>query len=81
MAQFISRMFTGSKSDNQSGSQYNAAYNAASLPAAPSMADAAAKGQEATLAKKRKMTKTLLTGPQGLENIGFESERKTLLGE
>lgn len=80
MANFVTRMFTPSKSDNQSGAQYNAAYNAASLPAAPSITDAQAKGLEATLAKKRKLSKTILTGPEGLDP-NFETSRKSLLGE
>lgn len=81
MAEAVARWFTPSKSDNQSGAQYNAAYNAASLPAAPTMAAAKDTAADAVLAKRRKLSKTILTGPQGLEGMGFESEKKSLLGE
>jgi len=35
---------------------------------------------DAMAQKKRKLSKTILTGPQGLEGVGFDSEKKTLLG-
>lgn len=72
-------MFTPSDSDSQSGAQYNAAYNAASLPAAPSLSAATDKGKADVLAKRRKLSKTILTGPEGLED--FETSKKSLLGE
>lgn len=77
MAEFIQRWFTPSKSDNQSGAQYNAAYNAAgSGIAAPSLDVSGA--SEKTAAKRRKLSKTILTGPEGLEDM--ETTKKTLLG-
>lgn len=80
MANFISRMFTPSKSDNQSGAQYNTTYNALSVPTSPTITDATAAAKEATLAKKRKMSKTILTGSEGLDT-NFDTTKKTLLGE
>jgi hypothetical protein len=73
----VTRMFTPSKSDNQSGAQYNAAYTAASLPTAPVLNTAAAK--ESVSTKRKRLTKTILTGPGG-DELGYESEKKTLLG-
>jgi len=73
----VQRWFTPSKSDNQSGAQYNAAYNAASVPAMPTLNMAAAK--EDVASKRKRLSKTILTGPQG-DLSGFESEKKTLLG-
>lgn len=78
MANFIARWFTPSKSDNQSGEQYNAAYNAASMPAAPALDLGGAK--DAVGAKRRKLSKTILTGPEGLDT-DFETSKKTLLGQ
>lgn len=54
---FFTRMFTPSKSDNQSGEQFNAALMAnhpAPLPAAPTPEDAAG-AAAAELEKKRRM--------------------------
>lgn len=76
----VARWFTPSKSDGQSGAQYNAAYNAAQLPAAPSMGNAKDMASEAVKNKKRKLSQTILTGPQGLDT-NFETSKKSLLGE
>lgn len=74
---FVQRWFTPSKSDNQSGAQYNAAYTAAGMPSAPSYNIGGA--QDSVNAKRRKLSKTLLTGPEGLDT-DFETTKKTLLG-
>ena len=77
MAEFVQRWFTPSKSDNQSGAQYNAAYNEAGAGATPPALDMAG-AKDMTAAKRRKLSKTILTGPEGLED--FETTKKTLLG-
>ena len=83
---FVARWFTPSDSDNQSGAEYNAAYNASgagkipSLPSAPTESDAKGKAAE-EMARMRRMRamaggKTILTS----EGMGEGTGGKTLLG-
>ena len=80
---FISRMFTPSNSDSQSGAEYNEMYNAmqpSPMPAAPTPEDANAKAKEAA-DKKRRMR--LLAGGQSILTDaapGGGGNAKTLLG-
>jgi len=83
---FIARMFTPSKSDQQSGEQYNAAYNAQqqALPRTPTPEDAA--GIAATeMERKRRMRllaggQTILAGNAKPTLEGGTGGAKTLLG-
>ena len=70
---FVQRWFTPSKSDGGAPIP-----QPAPLPTPPSIDNAGA--QEMVSAKKRKLTKTLLTGPEGLDP-NFETSKKTLLGQ
>lgn len=71
----MGRWFTPSDSDNQSGEQYNAAYNAASTPA-PVFSPAP---NNAVANKRKKLSQTILTSPEGLlEDANVQ--KKTLLG-
>ena len=72
----MGRMCTPSKSDNQSGAQYNAAYNAAGLGQTVTPPPASKEVDN----RRRKLSKTILTGPEGLD-MDFETTKKTLLGE
>jgi hypothetical protein len=69
---FVQRWFTPSKSDGGAPIP-----QPAPLPTAPSM-DTGAAG-EMVAAKRRKLSKTLLTGPEGLDP-NFDTSKKTLLG-
>jgi hypothetical protein len=73
----MGRWFQPSKSDNQSGAEYNAAYNAAQLPAAPTQDTADADAAAEMLKKRRRLTKTILS--EGMAD-DFEKGKKTLLG-
>ena len=84
---WLCRAFTPSKSDNQSGEQYNAAYNAAStpapvLPAAPTDTDSRAKAAEEVARMKRMRAmaggKTILTSEAPVLTSGGAG--KSLLG-
>ena len=87
---FFARMFTPSKSDNQSGEQFNQAYNAAQqaqapLPAAPKPEDAAGVAA-AEVERKRRMRmlaggETVLAG-NAKPTLGSSggSSPKSLLG-
>ena len=70
---FVQRWFTPSKSDGGAPIP-----QPAPLPTPPSM-DTGAAG-EMVAAKRRKLSKTLLTGPEGLDP-NFETQKKTLLGQ
>ena len=83
---FVQRWFTPSDSDQQSGAQYNEAYNAAStpapaLPAAPTEGDSKAKAAEEIARMKRMKAmaggKTILTSEA--PTLGGSSG-KSLLG-
>jgi hypothetical protein len=69
---FVARWFTPSKSDGGAPIP-----QPAPLPTAPAIDTAGA--QEQVSAKKRKLSKTLLTGPEGLDP-NFETQKKSLLG-
>jgi len=69
---FVQRWFTPSKSDGGAPIP-----QPSPLPTPPSMDKAGAMDQVS--AKRRKLTKTLLTGPEGL-STDFETSKKTLLG-
>ena len=85
MPSFVTRMFTPSNSDSQSGAEYNEMFNAmqpSPMPAAPTPEDANAKAKEAA-DKKRRMRllaggKTLLD--EGNVSGGGTGGAKTLLG-
>lgn len=80
---FVAKWFTPSKSDGQSGAEYNAQYNAMqppATPAAPTATDAKATAAE-ELARQRRMRalaggKTLLTS----ESPTLGGSGKSLLG-
>lgn len=75
MPKFIARWFTPSKSDGGAPIP-----QPTPLPTPPSQGAADALGESAVAAKKRKLSKTILTGPEGLDT-DFETSKKTLLGE
>ena len=72
---FVQRWFTPSDSDGSG----MAPSTPAPLPAAPVQEDADAKAGEMMTARRKRMSKTILTGPQGLDT-NFETSKKTLLG-
>ena len=74
---FVSKWFAQSGSD-ESKPGYQAP--TAPLPNAPVQEDADAKAGEMMTARRKRMSKTILTGPQGLDT-NFETGRKTLLGQ
>jgi hypothetical protein len=77
MAEFIARWFTPSDSDQQSGAQYNAAYNAQSQAQA-----ARAKKKEVVpaVAGKARQFKKTQTAYGGLLGQDADTSKKTLLG-
>ena len=70
---FVARWFQPSKSDGGAPIP-----QPTPLPTAPSIDNAGA--NEMVAAKRRKLSKTLLTGPEGLDP-NFETQKKTLLGQ
>jgi hypothetical protein len=82
--EFITRMFTASDSDNQSGAQYNAAYNAAHMPMpeAPKGSDASDLAQKKVRARRlaQKSSESVFASPLGLSGQA-DVTKKTLLGQ
>ena len=84
MPSFVTRMFTPSNSDSQSGAEYNEMFNAmqpAPMPAAPTPEDANAKAKEA--ADKKRRMRLLAGGKTLLDEGGVDGGTggaKTLLG-
>ena len=72
---FVQRWFTPSKSDGGAPIP-----QPAPLPTAPVQEDADKLAGDMMTAKRKRMSKTILTGPQGLDT-NFETGRKTLLGQ
>ena len=71
---FVQRWFTPSKSDGGAPIP-----QPAPLPTAPVQEDADKLAGDMMTAKRKRMSKTILTGPQGLDT-NFETGKKTLLG-
>ena len=83
----IVRMFTPSKSDNQSGAQYNAAYNAgqqaaaAAMPAAPTVDQSLAAAQVQADQRRKTILASGGTTATGAAGMGLPTtQQKTLLG-
>ena len=70
MSQFFSRLFGGGKKDRPP----------AAAPPIPKREDATAIAKREALERRKRLTKTILTGPRGLEEEA-PGTRKTLLGE
>ena len=71
---FVQKWFTPSKSDGGAPIP-----QPAPLPTAPVQEDADKLAGDMMTAKRKRMSKTILTGPQGLDT-NFETGKKTLLG-
>ena len=87
MMEFITRMFTPSDSDNQSGAAYNAAYNEATrnnmpMPEAPKQADASDLAQKKVKARRiaQRTSQSVYTSPLGIAGEA-DIAKKTLLGQ